>query len=69
MVEEGGAATAQQVFGEVAGDIVKLMVDTNGHTLVGALIQYLTDKYINHVLQILDAASPFQISSQLPETT
>jgi hypothetical protein len=61
MVSEGGAVAAQQVLHEVAGDVVRLMVHPDGHALVEALVQYLTDEHMARVLQILDAASPAQI--------
>ncbi|KXG30488.1 hypothetical protein SORBI_3004G188900 [Sorghum bicolor] len=61
MVAEGGAAAAQQVLHEVAGDVLRLMVHADGHALVEALVQHLTDDHMACVLQILDAASPAQI--------
>ncbi|XP_066324229.1 putative pumilio homolog 7, chloroplastic [Miscanthus floridulus] len=67
MVAEGGAAAAQQVLHEVAGDVVRLMVHADGHALVEALVQYLTDEQMARVLEILDAASPLR-SSPLLET-
>ncbi|CAO2039351.1 unnamed protein product [Urochloa humidicola] len=57
MVAEGGAAAAQEVFEEVAGDVVRLMVDAVAHELVEKLVEYWTDEEIARVLQIL-AASP-----------
>jgi hypothetical protein len=42
MVAEDGGATAQQVLHEVTGDVVRLMVHVDGHTLVEPLVQYLT---------------------------
>ncbi|XP_025821933.1 putative pumilio homolog 8, chloroplastic [Panicum hallii] len=60
MVAGSGAAAAQQVFEEVAGDIVRLMVHPVAHELVEKLVEYWTDEQITHVLQIL-AASPDQI--------
>ncbi|RLM80229.1 hypothetical protein C2845_PM12G18160 [Panicum miliaceum] len=60
MVAGGGAAAAQQVFEEVAGDIVRLMVHPVAHELVEKLVEYWTDEQITHVLQIL-AASPDHI--------
>ncbi|KAG0533526.1 hypothetical protein BDA96_04G200600 [Sorghum bicolor] len=61
MVAEGGAAAAQQVLHEVAGDVLRLMVHADGHALVEALVQHLTDDHMACLLRILDAASPAQI--------
>jgi len=60
MVVAGGAAAAQQVFEEVAGDIVRLMVHSVAHEVVAKLVEYWTDEHMTHVLQIL-AAAPDQI--------
>ncbi|XP_062224474.1 putative pumilio homolog 7, chloroplastic [Phragmites australis] len=60
MVAEGGAAAAQQVFDEVAGEVFQLMVHTVGHALVEAL-EFWTDEQITRVLGILGAASPSKI--------
>ena len=49
------------MLGEVAGDVVRLMVHADGHGLVEALVQHLTDEHMARVLEILDAASPAQI--------
>ncbi|CAN6244823.1 unnamed protein product [Urochloa humidicola] len=62
MVDEGGAAAARQVFEEVAGDVVRLMVDAVAHELVEKLVEYWTDEEIARVLQIL-AASPDQVAA------
>ncbi|KAF8693542.1 hypothetical protein HU200_038944 [Digitaria exilis] len=60
MVAEGGAAAARQVLEEVAGEIVRLMVDSVAHKLVEKLVEHLADDQITRVLHIL-AASPGQI--------
>ena len=60
MVAGGGAAAAQLVFEEVAGDIVRLMVHSVAHEVVAKLVEYWTDEHMTHVLQIL-AAAPDQI--------
>ena len=60
MVAGGGAAAAQLVFEEVAGDIVRLMVHSVAHEVVAKLVEHRTDEHVTHVLQTL-AASPDQI--------
>ncbi|CAL4887143.1 unnamed protein product [Urochloa decumbens] len=60
MVDEGGAAAAQLVFEEVAGEILRLMVDAVAHELVEKLVEYWTDEEVPRVLQML-AASPDQV--------
>ncbi|CAL5057552.1 unnamed protein product [Urochloa decumbens] len=60
MVDEGGAPAAQQVFEEVAGEILRLMVDAVAHELVEKLVEYWTDEEVARVLQML-AASPDQV--------
>ncbi|KAL6899716.1 hypothetical protein ACP4OV_006374 [Aristida adscensionis] len=62
MVREGGAPAAQQVFNEIAGEIVRLMVHDVGRVLVQELAKFWTEEHIiERVLWVLSTAPSDQI--------